>query len=76
MHLSDFTILIQTKKQSRIKSKVPGPVGDGSEVFLLVAAFFVYIRLSDETPKVLFDIGRDSVGLSFQFVSSGLKFLT
>jgi hypothetical protein len=65
----------KTKKiKSRVESEVLWFITDGSEVFLLVAALFVYIRLPDEASKVILDVGGQSVGLSFQFVSSGLEF--
>jgi hypothetical protein len=65
----------KTKKiKSRVESEVLWFITDGSEVFLLVAALFVYIRFPDEASKVILDVGGQSVGLSFQFVSSGLEF--
>lgn len=62
------------KIKSRVESEVLWFIADGSEIFLLVAALLVNIRLSDEASKVLLDVGGQPVGLSFQFVSSGLEF--
>ena len=37
---------------------MPGPVGDGSQILLLVAALLVDVGVSDEVAQVLLDIRR------------------